>query len=216
MDYESYLQQLETTKSLSEVKKTILNRLWTQMDISDGWVNSDELLNLTKQKYFDRRIRELRDEHGCNIETTNEGTDYKYRLCSYEINPSNPRLYLSAKEKKELFEDAKFTCAVCGKKTDAGPRGLQADHKVPLIRGGGHKAENWQSLCSECNIAKRRSCQGCEADCLNCEWAFPNDLGIKYTVNLDAETFDAVSKLVKDDPNWLEAEIKKLVKKTEI
>jgi hypothetical protein len=45
-------------------KLTILTMLW------DGkWVQTDEIFAATRQTYYDRRIRELRDEDGWAIET---------------------------------------------------------------------------------------------------------------------------------------------------
>ncbi|MDG1950424.1 MAG: HNH endonuclease signature motif containing protein [bacterium] len=52
-------------------------------------------------------------------------------------------------------------------------RGLQADHKVPLSRGGTNDLSNWQAICNTCNVIKRRACQGCSIDCQTCAWAHP-------------------------------------------
>lgn len=71
MSLEEYLGNLPTKKRLSEVKQKIIKRLWGDENISfpKPWVSSKELLELTGQKYFDRRTRELRDELGCDIES---------------------------------------------------------------------------------------------------------------------------------------------------
>ena len=55
--------------------------------------------------------------------------------------------------------------------------GLQADHKIPLIRGGESRLENWQPLCNECNVMKRSACAGCRDNCRECAWAFPDEKG---------------------------------------
>ena len=43
-----------------------------------------------------------------------------------------------------LFKQANFCCQICGKIIKPGVKGLQADHKVPLIRRGSQTYENWQ------------------------------------------------------------------------
>ena len=70
--FENYLSALPKKKRLSEVKLTILKRLWGSDDIDfpKPGVSSIELLELTGQKYFDRRTRELRDELGCDLESS--------------------------------------------------------------------------------------------------------------------------------------------------
>lgn len=173
---------------LSDVKLVILQRLWDEgMDFPRGWVSSSALLVLTKQKYFDRRVRELRDEVGCDIETVNLKGEHSYRLRSARVLAANPRAYLSAKEKRDLFERAGHCCAVCGRNLAAGIRGLQADHKVPLMRGGSHDSSNWQPLCVECNVAKRRVCAGCKLDCKQCPWAYPDRIGRRVQLTLAIE-----------------------------
>lgn len=189
---------------LSDVKRKILAELWNAGDtFPRGWVASSRLLEITQQKYFDRRTRELRDEKGCDIETKHINGEHHYRLVSNKVAKSNPRLYLTEAQKKELFRRAQNTCQVCGAQMEAGVRGLQADHKIPLIRGGSHSLENWQAVCNECNVAKRRACQGCEEECATCQWAFPENAGFPLTARVPREVFDAAQKIALDDPNWL-------------
>lgn len=183
MKIEDYFKSLG---KLSEVKKNIITRLWKEgSSFPKGWVKSSELLKLTKQKYFDRRVRELRDETGCDIETSTFNGEHAYRLASAKLKVSNPRLYLSASQKKKLLENSQHTCAVCGIRQTSGIRGLQADHKIPLQRGGSHDIANWQILCVECNVGKRSACAGCNLDCHQCPWAFPELVGIKTTFSLE-------------------------------
>ena len=165
--------------NLSAVKRQIIAELWNAggPEFPRGWVRSSLLLSITGQKYFDRRTRELRDELGCDIETQQVGGEHCYRLLSDVIGDGNRRAYLSAADKANLFRRSYNKCQVCGKVASAGVRGLQADHKVPLNRGGGHDPQNWQALCNECNVAKRRACAGCEEDCRTCPWAFPDSIG---------------------------------------
>ncbi|MGB3638729.1 MAG: hypothetical protein WBA39_14320 [Rivularia sp. (in: cyanobacteria)] len=66
-EFELYLSQVEQRistlsgkrKKLSQVKITILRTLWEEGNqFPREWVLSNKLLQLTGQKYFDRRIRE--------------------------------------------------------------------------------------------------------------------------------------------------------------
>lgn len=187
MNFDLYTKSLSKT-SLSAVKHKILSQLWsTGKSFPRGWVKSSKLLELTKQKYFDRRVRELRDELGCDIETGMAAGEHAYRLVSTRLRVANPRSYLSESKKKLLFEQADYMCAVCGGKFAGGVRGLQADHKVPLKRGGRDNDSNWQPLCVECNVGKRRTCTGCELDCKQCPWAFPEIVGKRVLLTLPAD-----------------------------
>ena len=189
---------------LSAVKRQILGTLWDAGDaFPRDWVPSSHLLAVTNQKYFDRRVRELRDELGLDVETRHIHGEHHYRLLSDDIKAANPRLYLSEVQKRALFRRENNTCQVCGTAAEAGVRGLQADHKIPLIRGGSHDECNWQSLCNVCNVAKRRACQDCELDCRQCPWAFPGELGMTLSLQLPRELFDRVQERVIRDRDWL-------------
>jgi hypothetical protein len=183
MTFEQYIAGLPST--LSDVKRQIVQRLWKEgASFPRGWVKSSELLSLTGQKYFDRRVRELRDEMGCDIETGTVSGEHAYRLISTDVEVANPRAYLTESQKKELFRSASNRCAICDRQFESGLRGLQADHKVPLKRGGPHDSANWQPLCVECNVGKRRACAGCELDCQVCPWAFPERVGRRLLVQV--------------------------------
>ncbi|MDF1860406.1 MAG: HNH endonuclease signature motif containing protein [Verrucomicrobiales bacterium] len=211
MSFEEYCSKLGR---LSEVKRTILHKLWGEDSgtLSGDWVRSSTLLALTRQKYFDRRTRELRDEKGCDIETKSVNGGHCYRLNSEVIKNANPRFYLSAKEKKLLFALAKNKCQVCGRRMEAGVRGLQADHKIPLIRGGDHETTNWQAVCNECNVGKKRACAGCEEDCEKCPWAFPENVGILTVLRLPALLRDKIeSRADGEGQDAIEREIIRLI-----
>ena len=131
MTFDAYIASLP--KAPSDVKRTILQRLWREgATFPRGWVKSSALLALTHQKYFDRRVRELRDEMGCDIETGQAEGQAAYRLRSPRMKDAKPRAYLAEVQKAELFRAADNRCAVCDRQFDTGLRGLQADHKVPL------------------------------------------------------------------------------------
>lgn len=60
----------------------------------------------------------------------------------------------------EILERDRWICQRCGCKTPQHLRGSKAqnapevDHKIPVIRGGGHTRENCWCLCHQCNHAK--------------------------------------------------------------
>ena len=111
MNFKEYIAGIQGKTSV--VKHKILERLWAEgKDFPRGWVRSSELLDLTGQKYFDRRVRELRDEDGCDIEQGTLAGKHVYRLVSTSMEISNPRAYLTASQKKGLFEAANNRCAV--------------------------------------------------------------------------------------------------------
>jgi len=203
MTFEKYLGSLNA-KSISAVKRLILQTLWdASKTFPRDWVSSNRLLEITNQKYFDRRTRELRDETGCDIETRHINSEHQYRLKSDRLNQANPRAYLTAAEKKRLFISVDYKCAICGKQTEAGVRGLQADHKIPLNRGGSNEIGNWQAACNDCNVSKRRSCQGCEDECKICSWAFPDELGVAISLRLPVEVVDKIREQETDVPTWI-------------
>lgn len=188
-----YLSRLP--REPSKVKQLILETLWNAGEsFPRQWVQSSKLLELTEQKYFDRRIRELRDNKGCDIETGRYRGESAYRLNSASLASYNPRQYLTARQKKHLFRKLDYTCQICGKHVVPGARGLQADHKVPLSREGTHEEGNWQPLCNECNVAKRRACEGCKDNCDQCPWAFPERAGSLTLVRLPATITQEIRK----------------------
>jgi 5-methylcytosine-specific restriction endonuclease McrA len=186
MIIEEYIESLPGKRILSDVKLKILRRLWgkTQDDFPKPWASSAELLEITGQKYFDRRIRELRDQVGCDLETAYQESfaGHAWRINSPTLTEPQDREYLTKSKKIQLFEEKNYCCSTCGIRVDAGVRGLQADHKVPLSRGGNNGLENWQPMCNNCNVGKRRACQGCNIDCNSCSWAFPEIVGVKTMI----------------------------------
>jgi 5-methylcytosine-specific restriction endonuclease McrA len=197
---------------LSDVKSLIVKELWNSSDeFPRKWVSSSRLLELTGQKYFDRRIRELNDQAGADIETGVVSGHHHYRLRSPDFKKANPRQYLTESQKASMFRLAGNRCQVCGKTAVAGVRGLQADHKKPLQRGGSHDGTNWQAICNECNVAKRRACQGCTLNCDSCSWAYPETTGLPVIIRLPVEQFDRLQLKTAENPNWLATEISRLL-----
>ena len=184
MNVDDYLQLLNDRKKISDVKEKIIRRLWGNESDSfpKPWVSSAELLELTGQKYFDRRTRELRDQLGCDIESTylEAFSGHAWRIHSAELADAQAREY--------------FTCVTCGVHIQPGVRGLQADHKVPLSRGGGNEIHNWQPMCNNCNVGKRRACEGCSLDCKTCSWAFPEKHGVRAMFSISEQTLRKVTE----------------------
>lgn len=206
MDFDEYISQFQC---LSETKRLILEALWgtEHATFPRPWVRSSRLLELTGQKYFDRRIRELRDECGCDIETGTVGSWHCYRIRSSSLNAANPRIYLTSAQKLALFQQFDSRCQICGKQATGGVRGLQADHKIPLIRGGSHLASNWQAICNECNVGKRAACEGCADDCQKCPWAVPESVGKVALVRLPPALMNALRTKFGSSQAQLEAAI---------
>jgi hypothetical protein len=203
---------------LSVVKDLMLSRLWGGgLSPSGEWILSEVLLAETGQKYFDRRLREMRDELGVDIETGYLEGKAAWRLSSLQLNAPNPRGYLKASEKWRLLEESGFTCQVCGVTAEASNpnigKVLQADHKIPLNRRGGHDSSNWQTLCVSCNVSKRRSCQDCKEDCKQCAWAFPGDSTVSLLLPLSQEEWDILrDNGISDGPSAREALLRYLRK----
>ena len=95
MNVDDYLQLLNDRKKISDVKEKIIRRLWGNESDSfpKPWVSSAELLELTGQKYFDRRTRELRDQLGCDIESTylEAFSGHAWRIHSAELADAQAR-----------------------------------------------------------------------------------------------------------------------------
>lgn len=181
-------QEYASGLKLSDVKQKLLRMLWgADRELTSHWIKSEALLTLTGQKYFDRRLRELRDHEGLDIESKVIDGAHCWRLRSTNIEQKLARTYLTEAQKVKLFSGSQNACSICGKTAAAGIRGLQADHRIPLSRGGTEDISNWQPLCHECNVSKRRICQGCELECRSCNWAYPEKIGAYLTVQLPHE-----------------------------
>ena len=200
MEFEEYLRRLprrpHQRRLLSKAKRNILLALWSAGDsFPRNWVDGQTLAERSQQKSYARRIRELRNIRGCDIEMRRVGRASEYRLRSTEILQSTLKAYLTPEQRAELFEASEWTCNACGRDCVDAKHLLEADHRKPLARGGEHKYDNWQALCVDCNVGKRRSCEGCVSDCSGCSWAFPDQRGLNLAVTLPHD----VISLLKDN-----------------
>lgn len=116
-----------------------------------------------------RRLRELQGEEG----VTGIGREGKlYQLISLALSEKRvPRIKLSDADWQKILETHQSRCPICSR-SEPDVR-FQQDHKVPRTRGGGNELSNFQPLCDECNNFKSTSCRGCQLDCAECSWAFP-------------------------------------------
>jgi hypothetical protein len=129
----------------------------------------------TGEPYQDvpRRIRELQGEEGfLGIVRLGSGKKTRYQLVSLEIGPQREqRIKLSDTFWEKILTKYQHRCAVCGRQPPV--VSLEQDHKIPRLRGGGNEEDNWQPLCRECNNFKSTACRGCDLECSQCAWAFP-------------------------------------------
>ncbi len=120
-----------------------------------------------------RRIRELQGEEGVvGIVKYGNGSGTKYQLAHLNLEPKrDPRTGLPEEVWNRILAKYGYRCASCGRHQSE--IRLDQDHKIPRLRGGGDNEENWQPLCKECNNFKSVACRGCDLECLECPWAFP-------------------------------------------
>jgi len=156
------------------------------------WVSSSDLLKATKQKYFDRRIRELRDELGFDIETGFQKGQPHYRLRSKKRNPTKKRTYLGSADRKELLKESPDKCILCDSKFSPTKK-MVFDHRIPLIRNGNGEMKNYQLICHDCNNQKRSQCKGCALECNSCYLAFPEKVPPSIMINIQNK--DIYSKI---------------------
>jgi hypothetical protein len=122
---------------------------------------------------------------------------HAWRINSPNLAPPLDREYLTQSQKDRLFKAANNTCSICGKTVEPGVRGLQADHKIPISRGGTNALENWQPICNQCNVGKRRACENCIIDCKSCSWAYPEIIGINTLVSINERILAQINEYSK-------------------
>lgn len=182
----------------SDAKGKILRALWPCR-----WVSSSKLLKLTNQKYFDRRIRELRDESGFDIETGYASGKAAYRLVSHTARfEESRRQYPNSQERAEVIKRDGVRCNICGFIPPTGKITgyLQYDHRIPFHeRNGETNVDNLQLVCIRCNVIKKRACQICPmVTCNNCPYAYSEKFGGIYVIGISKQAkgkYESVAKL---------------------
>ncbi|MEA5501268.1 HNH endonuclease signature motif containing protein [Limnoraphis robusta Tam1] len=161
--------------------------------------------NYRGQPYNDpaRRIRELQGEEGIvGIVRLGSGKQTKYQLVHTKVEKKrDPRTGLSSKDWAKVIAKYNSQCAVCGRR-DTEIR-LDQDHKIPRLRGGSDDFSNWQPLCKECNNFKSTACRGCELDCRQCPWAFPEKYAPIKLSPLNIERVRSLSRQKGESPTEL-------------
>lgn len=111
-----------------------------------------------------RRVRELRQEHGYDIDS--EESDIKLKSGEYRLNSPEPgpamKRASSLKQRARILEMYGSTCVRCGiGANDPDPYEpgkkikLVLDHIRPLNDGGTNDDDNFQVLCNNCNAGKK-------------------------------------------------------------
>jgi len=123
-------------------------------------IGSETLRSIARISEWARRVRELRDEEGYDIQTHNDRDDLKpgqYVLVSAKPRPRIAR-GIRPDQRSRILERNGFTCQACGagagEQDPVDPRKrirLQVDHIKPLSEGGSNEDSNLRVVCSACN-----------------------------------------------------------------
>ena len=120
-------------------------------------VTNEELMEVSGQHNYARRIRELRAE-GWKIKYVNSSGGYI--LTSAKRTTKSADKYINLKLRIKILERDSYTCQLCGatkkdKHTDGAKVKLEVDHIKPLTLGGKTTEDNLWTLCSRCNAGKK-------------------------------------------------------------
>lgn len=123
-------------------------------------VTGEELAKVAKIHEWARRVRELRDEYGWEISSSNDRDHLKpgqYILESLTQREAITR-GISPNMRIRILSRDGSTCQMCG--VGAGEPSandpkkrvrLQVDHIVPVSHGGDNSEGNFRTCCSDCN-----------------------------------------------------------------
>ena len=120
-------------------------------------VPNEELIRVSGQHNYARRIRELRAE-GWQIKYSQ--SPQGYILLSDEKVEKDTDAYINLKLRQKVLERDNHICQLCGhssKETysDGEQVKLEVDHITPLKQSGRTVEENLWVLCSRCNAGKK-------------------------------------------------------------
>ena len=117
------------------------------------WVHNQDLRNASGVNDTPRTIRLLKQQ-GWQIEVRGDGYNRLVSLDKKE--PRGERKGISGKVRFETMSRDGFRCRACGRSADDGVK-LQIDHITPVDWGGTNDPSNLQTLCEDCNLAKKAS-----------------------------------------------------------
>lgn len=120
-------------------------------------VTNEDLIKVSGQHNYARRIRELRAE-GWKIKYIN--SQGGYILKSARKSPIAVDKYINLKLRTKILERDNYTCQLCGSTNKNNHSSkqkviLEVDHIKPLTLGGKTVEENLWTLCSRCNAGKK-------------------------------------------------------------
>ena len=126
-------------------------------------MTTQQISEVAEIRDYQRRIRELRNEEGMQIQSYKDRLDLKpseYILISLERLPVSER-DVSNRLRMEILERDGFTCQLCSRTGgDTDPSNptrtvrLVIDHEIPVEQGGTNEKTNLRVLCSACNQAR--------------------------------------------------------------
>ena len=142
------------TSSKNGVWQKLLDALYAKLG---KIVTNEELIQVSGQHNYARRIRELRAE-GWKIKYVN--SDGGYILKSVKKSTKSADKYINLKLRSKILERDNYTCQLCGntnkdKSLDGIRVKLEIDHIKPLTLGGKTTENNLWTLCSRCNAGKK-------------------------------------------------------------
>lgn len=142
------------------MKKSARNKLREYFIANVGKkITTAKLRKITGISEYARRIRELRDEEGWDIQSHHDRKDLKsneYRLVSLNQRQVLNREMPPEKRARILDRD-NHTCTFCHAKEGDPSRinrrkvHLEVDHIIPLSQGGTHEDANLRSICMDCH-----------------------------------------------------------------
>lgn len=120
-------------------------------------VSKDELMHVSGQHNYARRIRELRAE-GWDI--LYKQSPQGYILQSLVKAEKDTDKYVNLKLRQKVLARDNHICQMCGHKggerySDGEMVRLEADHIISLKKGGRTVEENLLTVCSRCNAGKK-------------------------------------------------------------
>ncbi|HAK97252.1 MAG TPA: HNH endonuclease [Planctomycetes bacterium] len=126
-------------------------------------VTKEQLSAVAGISEWARRVRELRDNFGYDIQSDRDCEDLSpgdYRLTSLAPRKAIKRDVSSSQRARILARDG-YTCQVCGAgagepdPSDTRRRvRLRVDHVVPVSEGGSNEDDNLRALCEACNAGR--------------------------------------------------------------